>query len=183
MKRFKNILCIVEPSQESVSAIERASLLAQRNNANFRILGVVESLPAGFKARAGFPSADVRELILDEAKAEIERLIGAADTHGVPVQSDLLTGTPFVQIIREVLRERHDLVVLTAEGGTERRRWLFGSTSMHLMRKCPCPVWVMKPGQSRFQRIMACVDPDPELVDPQKRALGREGSSIGQFAG
>ena len=171
MKRFKNILCVVEPSQESVSAFERACLLAQRNDAELRVVGVIESLPVGTKGQAGFPSTDVRELILDEAKAEVEQLVGVADTHGVPVQSDLLAGTPFVQIIREVLRERHDLVVLTAEGGTERRRWLFGSTSMHLMRKCPCPVWVMKPGQSRFQRIMACVDPDPELVDPQKRAL------------
>jgi nucleotide-binding universal stress UspA family protein len=82
-----------------------------------------------------------------------------------------LSGTPFVEITSEVLRERHDLVVLNAEEGVERRRWLFGSTSMHLMRKCPCSVWVMKPGQSRFQRIMACVDPDPETKSPQKEAL------------
>ena len=42
---------------------------------------------------------------------------------------------------------------------------------MHLLRKCPCPVWVMRSGQSRFQRIMACVDPDPETRNPQKQAL------------
>lgn len=171
MKRFKNILCVVEPSQESVSAIERASLLAQRNGAKLRVLGVVESIPAGITGGTSFPSTDVRDLILGEAKAEIEHLVGAADTHGASVQTHLLTGTPFVEIIREVLRERHDLVVLTAEGGAEHRRWLLGGTSMQLMRKCPCPVWVMKPGQSRFHRIMACVDPDPEIRDPQKQAL------------
>jgi hypothetical protein len=26
---------------------------------------------------------------------------------------------------------------------------MFGSTAMHLMRECPCPVWIMKPGQSQ----------------------------------
>ena len=36
---------------------------------------------------------------------------------------------------------------------------MFGSTAMHLMRKCPCPVWVMKPGQSqRYARILVAVD-------------------------
>ena len=73
MERFKNILCVVEPSQESVSAIERASLLAQRNDADLRVLGVVESIPVDTKDRIGFPSAAVRDLILQEAAAEIER--------------------------------------------------------------------------------------------------------------
>ncbi|MBE9520013.1 MAG: universal stress protein [Proteobacteria bacterium] len=36
---------------------------------------------------------------------------------------------------------------------------LFGSTAMHLMRKCPCPVWMMKPGQSQpYNQILVAVD-------------------------
>jgi len=61
-----------------------------------------------------------------------------------------------------VLREGHDLVMMTAEGPLGLKKVLFGSTSMHLMRKCPCPVWVMKPGAlRRTQRILAAVAPDP----------------------
>lgn len=38
----------------------------------------------------------------------------------------------------------------------------FGSTAMHLMRKCPCPVWVMAPGQSQaYDRILAALDVSP----------------------
>ena len=116
MKRFKNILCVVEPSQESVSAIERASLLAQRNGAKLRVLGVVESIPTGSTGGTSFPSVDVRDLILGEAMAEIEQLVGAADTHGVSVQTYLLTGTPFVVIVREVLRERPRCFVFLRSG-------------------------------------------------------------------
>lgn len=33
---------------------------------------------------------------------------------------------------------------------------------MHLMRKCPCPVWVMNPDQPRhYSHILAAVDPKP----------------------
>jgi universal stress protein E len=70
-------------------------------------------------------------------------------------------GTPFMEIIREVLRKKHDLVIMTAEGSAGLRERLFGSTSMHLMRKCPCPVWVMRSNkQKRYARILAAVDPD-----------------------
>lgn len=41
---------------------------------------------------------------------------------------------------------------------------------MHLMRKCPCPVWVMKPTRrKRYARIMAVVDPDSS--DEEKNLL------------
>jgi nucleotide-binding universal stress UspA family protein len=47
---------------------------------------------------------------------------------------------------------------------------LFGSTAMHLMRKCPCPVWVVKKGENeRYDRIIAAVDPDPS--DEQRNQL------------
>ena len=52
----------------------------------------------------------------------------------------------------------HDLVIMTAEGKDGFRERLFGSTSMHLMRECPCPVWVMKPTRrKRIERILAAV--------------------------
>ena len=34
--------------------------------------------------------------------------------------------------------------MITAEGRKGLKEWLFGNTIMHLMRKCPCPVWVIK---------------------------------------
>lgn len=41
---------------------------------------------------------------------------------------------------------------------------------MHLMRKCPCPVWVIKPAHhKKYARIMAAVDPDP--IDKKSNAI------------
>ena len=59
-----------------------------------------------------------------------------------------------------MLRSDHDLVMITAEGRAGLRERLFGSTAMHLMRKCPCPVWVLRPTQPGWHtRILAAVDP------------------------
>ena len=58
----------------------------------------------------------------------------------------------------------------TAQGESGFKGMLFGSTAMHLMRKCPCPVWVVKKGGSeRYNRIIAALDPDPS--DRQRNEL------------
>ncbi len=90
----------------------------------------------------------------------------------VQISVDIFFGAPFIETIREVQRHNHDLVVLAPE-----RKGLdvmiFGSTDMHLLRKCPCPVWIVKPGSNEaFQYIMAAVDMDPN--DDSKGGLNRQ---------
>lgn len=77
-----------------------------------------------------------------------------------------------IEVVEELPRELLALITtatpreLRKLAIKERKERLFGSTSLHLMRKCPCPVWVMKPSRSpRYSRILAAVDPcssDPE---------------------
>jgi nucleotide-binding universal stress UspA family protein len=84
---------------------------------------------------------------------------------GTTLDTVVLTGTPFLEIIRQVLRKKHDLVVMTADSEAGYGDLFFGSTSMHLMRKCPCPVWVTKPGvRNGYARILAAVGPNPDDV-------------------
>jgi hypothetical protein len=71
---------------------------------------------------------------------------------------------PFIAIIREVLWNGHDLVMITAENRRSLKNVLFGTTTMHLMRKCPCPVWVMKPDQPKQQKISWPLSIQPHLM-------------------
>ncbi len=78
----------------------------------------------------------------------------------IDIQIKVLIGTPFLEIVREVLRNGRDLVIRTPEN----RDWLdrfFGSDDMRLLRKCPCPVWLVKPESPKaYRRILAAVDVD-----------------------
>ena len=70
-----------------------------------------------------------------------------------------------MEIIREVLRNERDLVIKSADGDTDAVDRLFGTTDLHLLRKCPCPVWLIKSTESTvIGRVMACVDFDD--LDP-----------------
>ena len=82
------------------------------------------------------------------------------------IQIKVVVGAEFIEIIKEVLRNNHDLVIKTARGMGGTIGLLFGTTAMHLLRKCPCPVWLMKPEQDKcYGRIMAAVDVVPPEVE------------------
>jgi nucleotide-binding universal stress UspA family protein len=115
-------------------------------------------------------STVLKELIKKAEGRQLEQVIALIRSLGVQASGKVLHGTPFIAIIREVMWNGHDLVMITAEDIKGLKRVLFGTTTMHLMRKCPCPVWVMKPDQPKQLRaILAAVDPTPS--DEERNTL------------
>lgn len=165
MKRFKNILMLYNQSVGDDAALDRATALAKRNGARLTVLEVIERMPSLAAAPFGSSAAEQRDLqgrYFEERRALIERLIDPLRQQGVEVDGAVAQGKVFLAIVRAVLRDGFDLVVMTADSLRGLRSLTFGSNSMHVMRKCPCPVWVMKPKAARrFHRILAAVDPGP----------------------
>jgi len=172
MKRFKNILFVKEPATACEAALDKVAALAENNQANLTVIDVVEHLPTGFSAIAnGFTSDDLRQAIIDERREQLEHLVAFARKKMV-IETEVYYGIPYIEVTRKVLRDGHDLVVKPAynSGGLKSR--LFGGTDMHLLRKCPVPVWLMKiPKSGKFQRILAAVDIGHDENSAQRDAL------------
>ena len=167
MKRFKQILYYTDAGESSRAALERAAELALRNRGRLTVLGV-EQLPLDLQFLApALPAAELWEMATQDLRERLELFVEPVREQKLQLDIEVLIGTPFIEIIRRVLDHGHDLVMMSAEGGRGGPKGLlFGSTSLHLMRKCPCPVWVIKPGpHRRFERILAAVDPDPRDED------------------
>ena len=215
MKRFENILVVLDRKTDSGALIERAVTLGQRNQARLTVVVVAEELPQDLPTQVAAqptgieapgidiieelppdifapakpvpayiqePTSDTLEALLPEGTKPvpsksplvIQEQIAEDDSHyldqvtasiqqaGVQVNTKVLHGTPFLTIIQEVLRNDHDMVMIAAEGRRVFKEMFYGRTSMHLMRKCPCPVWVMNPDQPKhYSHILAAVDPTP----------------------
>jgi nucleotide-binding universal stress UspA family protein len=161
MQRFKNILLVHERRPRGRKARNRAVDLASRNKARLKLVEVAETVPAsGVK----YPSSDGEIDLQDLVARELERGLAekAAELSGgsLRVESKVLFGNPFMEIMREVHNGGHDLVLLTAEGDGGIKDHLFGSLSRHLLRKCPCPVWVVRPARRKKSiRVLAAVNP------------------------
>lgn len=167
MNRFKDILCIVDTDAQYKPALERAVTLAENNQANLAVVEVVEPIPSGIGMPKGGPiAADLQKV---QAKIHLQSLDTLVEPYRkrINIETRLLTGIPFLEIIREVLRNNHDLIIKIPED----HDWLdrvFGSDDMHLLRKCPCPVWLIKNhAPSSFNRILAAVDVDES--EPQAK--------------
>ena len=168
MQRFKNVLWFFDQSKEP---LRRAVALAKHNRAELTVVDVIDELPRNTRMLVKvMPPKDLQELVVNERRKQLEKAIAPFHKQQLRVNSTVLVGTPFQEIIREVIRKKRDLVIMTAEGKADLKQQLFGSTSMHLMRKCPCPVWVMKPTRrKRYARIVAAVDPDSS--DEERKLL------------
>ena len=118
------------------------------------------------------PPQELLELVINDRRKNLNALAADMGQQGVDARTLLVTGTPFLEITRQVLRDKHDLVILAAEGKGGLKERLFGSTSMHLMRKCPCPVWVVKSTKrAKYKRILAAVDTTSDFPDSERDSL------------
>jgi nucleotide-binding universal stress UspA family protein len=176
MERFKNILYVHGSEPGEAYALARAVALARANGARLTALAVVEKLPAGTMLTGiGLTTDTLQTALVEEAERELRERISAVGGCDA-TEAKVATGTPFLQVIREVLGNDRDLVIKCAEASGMVGRF-FGSDDMHLLRKCPCPVWLCKPrAGERYRRILVAVD--AEQFYPRDELKTRHGLNI-----
>lgn len=149
MQPFAKILYLYEEHADHATAIARTVALALHHRADLTVLDV---LPGEV--------GDEREEIFAFHATTLDPLL-APYRERINISTTVAVGTVFVEVIRAVLRDGHDLVIKVAEAPDYLQR-LFGSTDMHLLRKCPCPLWLMKPQENvALDKVLAAVDFDP----------------------
>jgi len=154
------------PTAKGVGPLRR--FLAQFNNLLIQVLLGTAALTALLEHWA--------DTLVTAHQQALETMVDP-DHKRIEIQTKVLIGVPFLAIIREVIGNGRDLVIKIPE----HRDWLdrlFGSDDMHLLRKCPCPVWLTKSqAQKAYRRVLAAVDVDdafPPTELQTRRALNRQ---------
>jgi nucleotide-binding universal stress UspA family protein len=172
MKRFKNILFIADREDGLQAGLERAASVARTNEARLTVMDITPDagLADYFSQRYG---GDLNTQLREYRLQTLDALVRPYTDTGHAIYTTVATGTPFLEVVHAVQRNAHDLVIKVAQHDTGLAAALFGSTDMHLLRKCPCPVWIDRPTQTTpYQRILAAVDPfDDESGDLQRLIL------------
>ena len=160
MEPFKSILVDVDADARAQPALERAIRLARSCQATLTIADVMTGTTT---ARRHLPAA-LEENMVSTRRSQLEEL--ARGVSEVPAESRLLVGRPATVLIQEVLRSDHDLLMrshardLTATGAQP-----FGAVDMELLRKCPCPVLLVRHGSPAPRpRIVAAVNERPTMA-------------------
>ena len=149
MVKLEKILCPTDFSELSVGAVNYAVLLAETFGARLHLLHVVdqayqywmamgpETVPAG-------PTPD--ELIKTTTK-QMEDFAGQYVPEKLQASKEVISGRPFLEIIRVAKERKSDLIVIGTHGRGALRQVLLGSVAEKVVRKAPCPVLsVREPG-------------------------------------
>ena len=164
MKRFKNILLVCDQQSFHPAIFKRAVSLAKANSAKVTLIDVAEG-PDGDQAwlldrLSSLTKRSIEQDMLAARSEHLQEVAARLESEGIETAQVMRQGVVFIEIIRQVLRAGHDLVMKGVTGEGESRFAVFGSTDLHLMRKCPCPVWLMKRSpHQKFGRVLAAVDP------------------------
>jgi len=177
MKRFKNILLITDKNYMNSPDIQRAVSLARSNAANLTLADVVFDLPLIHRQLKSSPGVESVLSGLAEKRLQELKLMARELSTEVEITSLVLQGTPFLEIIRVGMQLKCDLVIKMSEPEKSFTAKIFGSTDFRLLRKCPCPVWLLKPDTSfSFHSILAAValetfDEDEDFDDLNQQIL------------
>ncbi len=167
LKPFGRVLFVCTPDENDAGSLRMAAGLAAEWKADLSILAVMEP-PPGLDSVARVTDASIQELedrmlarFTEEVTAWVERCLPELEP---PVE--VRVGKPFIEIIRYVVAGGFDLVFKEAESLPGLGPFLFASADQHLLRKCPCPVWLrLHDGPAAVKTVVAAVDVDATAAD------------------
>jgi len=162
MSNTNRILAIVEPDIHPVEVVARATWLAGLFDFELELLLCDPDIGP---LREGFfvsnEARDIAENIVEAQKELIDDLAKPARDAGRTVLTDVLDLRPVADgIIHRIVDAPPAYVVKGTQYHNAAERSIFVDTDWQLIRSCPSPLWLVKPGDfDENPFIVAAVDP------------------------
>lgn len=147
--QFKRILCALDFSDCSMRALNFAVSLAQEADASLTVVHVIEVPPDVVDANGMLVGGAVNiDDYIASAQAERQTRLQAAVPDTVraycKVETMLLTGKPYREVLRVAAEHASDLIVLGVHGRGPVDLLFFGSTTQQVVRSATCPVLTLR---------------------------------------
>ncbi|MBV4413488.1 universal stress protein UspE [Enterobacteriaceae bacterium YMB-R22] len=146
MAKYQNMLVAIDPGQDDQPALRRAVYLHQQIGGKIKAFLPIYDFSYEMTTLL---SPDERTAMRKGVIAQRTEWIRAQAQHyidaGIPVDIKVVWhNRPFEAIIQEVIEGEHDLILKMAHQHDRLEAVIFTPTDWHLLRKSPCPVWMVK---------------------------------------
>ncbi|CNH92628.1 universal stress protein UspE [Yersinia intermedia] len=146
MAKYQNILVAIDPNQDDQPALRRAVYLVQRNGGTIKAFLAIYDLSYDMTTLLSPDERTaMRKGVISQRSAWISEQCRFYLDAGIPIEIKVVWhNRPYEAIIQEVLNAKHDLLLKMAHQHDRLESIIFTPTDWHLLRKCPCPVWMVK---------------------------------------
>ncbi len=152
MITLKRILVPTDFSAFSQHAIRYGCEFARRFSAELHLANVVEDIYP-LIPESGISLPPVSQYLADlqkSAEQAFQNFPNREWVEGLDVKRIVLTGTPFLEIIRYAREHDIDMIVIGTHGRTGLVHVLMGSVAEKVVRKSHCPVLTVRPDGHTF---------------------------------
>lgn len=149
---YKNILVVIDPTTNDQKALKRAIELASKINAStssqtINITAFFSIFDFSYEMTTILSSGErdtMRKVVIKEKEQWLNKIIEGIDA-SINIQSKVVWhNRPFEAIINQVLEQKYDLVIKGTHQHDKIKSVVFTPTDWHILRKCPCPVLLVK---------------------------------------
>jgi len=159
MDSVRNVLVIVDPTAPDQPAVRKAGTLASKLHASIELLAC--DTKASIELRFARQWANREAAPSMDLHTWLEGLAAPLRSKGIEVTTSAIQGDPLIKVILTWLKNSPaDLVLKDSHHHPFTKRSFLGNTDWHLIRECPFPLLLTKPGQWREPLVVAAaVDP------------------------
>jgi universal stress protein A len=142
---FRQILCAVDFSPDSLEAFRVATEIARLHSGALHLLNVIEAQPA--------VSAEVALDILNKATSALEQLVASAHSslEGLRFTSEVASGQAFHEIIDQSRAKQSDLIVLGSKGHNSFEEMVIGGTAGTVLKEARCSVLIVRSQSAKIE--------------------------------
>jgi nucleotide-binding universal stress UspA family protein len=162
MKNNKNILCIVNESDINVTMLWHTIRYARENNAHIHFLRIIDSCKS-ISSFFNIPLSTMKATLNRNLRSSLSML--APDLSASEYSCHVREGVWFIAAIQEAVANESQLIII-AEPASHASN--FNSNVMHVIRKSPIPVLVLRKNISP-ENIKVLISVDIDLNDPNKK--------------
>jgi len=146
MEKYKNILTVIDPSTEDQKALKRSIELAQYSGGEITAFLTIYDFSYEMTTMlSGEEREAMRKSVINDRQQWLNELIAELDHKDITINSSIIWhNRPFEQIIKKVIDEEYDIVIKGTHQHDKLKSVIFTPTDWHILRKCPCPVLLVK---------------------------------------
>ena len=150
MKTYQKILVVIDPSTNEQKALKRALDLATKikeTGCQVEINAFLSIFDFSYEMTTILSSDErdaMRQSVISDKEFWLKKVINDLNP-SIEVQSQVVWhNRPFEAIIEQVLTNNYDLVIKGTHQHDKLKSVVFTPTDWHILRKCPCPVLLVK---------------------------------------